>query len=111
MTHHKAPNSKKWVEFSRSREQRRRSWRKEVLYMSPLMIALLVMVFLPSITGLVIAGIISGLPGIIIIWKKEMPTTMVTVRGKPAVAGGVFYLLLMWGLTMLIIMGKIFKWQ
>ncbi len=87
-----------------------RNWRKEALYIAPLLVALLVMVLYPTFTGGAISTIIGGFTGIIVIWKQEVPSATMTIRGKPAVVLGSLWILLTWGGTVLAIVAKLSNW-
>jgi len=110
MTHHNGNHSKGWIEFSRTREQMRYNARKELVYFPPLVAMFIIIALFPSLIGFAIGSFVGGFTGLIMLRQREVVSSMVTLRGKPAVAVGLFFVLLGWGGAVLAVLVKIFKW-
>jgi len=110
MTHPEEHNSRDWIKFSYTREQMRRNAFKELTYIPPLVVALVIVMLLPSPTGLAIGMFVSGITGIFMIRKREIVSSMMIVRGKPAVIIGFLWVLFAWGGAILVILAKMFNW-
>ena len=54
---------------------------------------------------LALSGFIAGFTGVIQIIRKESPTAIVTIKGKPAIIEGVIFTAICWGLSAVIWFG------
>jgi len=88
----------------------RRNALKEMVYVPPLVVALVVIALLSSLTGLAIGMFVAGFIGVIMIRKQEIVSSMMVVRGKPAVVIGFLWILLAWGGALLAILVEMFDW-
>jgi len=110
MTHPEEKPPSRWITFSRTRSQVRHNVRKELIYVPPLIMALAIIALWPSLFGLATGMFVAGFVGLIMIKKQEMVSSMIVVRGKPAIVIGVLWVLLVWGIAIIIILGEIFGW-
>ncbi len=108
--HHKKNNDVSWIEISHSQAQRMSNLRKETLYMLPLLAAFVIVVLYPTFTGLIMGTIVGGFGGIIIVRRQEVASSMIVIRGKPAVVIGLLWVLFAWGGAVLAVLAKTLNW-
>ncbi len=110
MTHHEEKHANKWIAISHTRSQMQHNAHKELIYLLPLIGAFIVMALLPSLLGFSIGMLIAGLVGLIMIKRQEIVSSMIVVRGKPAIIVGLLWVLLAWGGAVLAVLAKILNW-